>query len=322
VKYYLCKANDINNEKKVTHPQNLVFSGGGIKGIAYIGAIKALEEMNMMTDVHRYAGSSAGMIMAALLAIGMNSKELYQNMMGLNFSEFLEETKVDIEELADNPKTLLEPLTSAMVIYDEVFYRGLSDGSYFLKWLTHMFKKKGFNERTTYKALYQSTGKELYCVLCNLNYGKTVIANHETTPNMPVIASVKASMSIPFIYRPFEWEGDIYVDGGTMYNYPIEIFDEGCPVEHTLGFILSSKQDILSPKRMEDENLWQHIACVYEAVRNVANEYCFRVGNEYRTIFIDHQHVNTLDFSLTYAEKEMLYKEGYQATYQYIHKRK
>lgn len=318
MKYYLCGSNNLDNEKPITNPVNLVFSGGGIKGIAYLGAIRALEELGIMQGVHKYAGASAGMIIAALLSIGMNANELYRYMMAVNFKEFLEESRIDIEHLADNPKILLEPLTSAIVLYDEVFYRGLSDASYFTRWLTHMFKKKGFDDKTTYKQLFDSTGKELYCVLCNLNYGKTVIANHESTPNMPVIASVRASMSIPFIYRPFEWEGDIYVDGGTMYNYPIEIFDEGCPVDNTLGFILSSKQDIITPKRREDENLWQHIACVYEAVRNVAYEYCFRGGNEYRTVFIDHKHINTLDFDLTQEEKEMLYNEGYRATYGYM----
>lgn len=318
MKYYLCNTNDINNKEPVIHPENLVFSGGGIKGIAYIGAIKALEELNIMSGVYRYAGSSAGMIIATLLTIGMNGNDLYRYMMDIDFKYFLEETKVDIEALADNPKTLLEPLTSATVLYDEVFYRGLSDGSYFAKWLTYMFKKKGFDDRTTYKQLFRATGKELHCVLCNLNYGKSVIANHEATPNMPVIASVRASMAIPFIYRPFEWEGDTYVDGGTMYNYPIEIFDEGCPSDYTLGFILSSKEEILTPKRRENENLWQHIVGVYEAVRNVANEYCFRGGNEYRTVFIDHKHINTLDFNLTHNEKEMLYWEGYRATHKYI----
>ncbi|PKM96076.1 MAG: hypothetical protein CVU84_04575 [Firmicutes bacterium HGW-Firmicutes-1] len=322
MKYYLCRTDGLETRKHVITPENLVFSGGGIKGIAYLGAIRALEETGVIQGVKRYSGASAGMIIAALLAIGMKEKELYRQMIAIDFKSFLEESRVKIEMLADDPKMLLEPMTSAMVLYDEVVYRGLCDGSYFTKWLIHMFKRKGFDGKTTYKQLYEATGKELHCVLCNLNYGKTVIANHEDTPDMPVVASVRASMSIPFIYRPFEWKEDIYVDGGTMYNYPIEIFDEGCPADNTLGFILSSKNDILTPSRREDKNLWQHIACTYEAVRNVANEYCFRGGNEYRTVFIDHKHINTLDFDLTYEEKEMLIKEGYQATYTYITKGK
>ncbi|PKM50736.1 MAG: hypothetical protein CVV02_09585 [Firmicutes bacterium HGW-Firmicutes-7] len=318
MKYYLCRTDALENENPVTTPKNLVFSGGGIKGIAYLGVVKALEELGVMQEVRRYSGASAGMIIASLLAIGMKGKELYRHMMAVDYKNFLEESRVNIEELADNPKMLLEPMTSALVLYDEVAYRGLCDGSYFTKWLIYMFRRKGFDDKTTYRQLYEATGKELYCVLCNLNYGKTVIANHVDTPNMPVVASVRASMSIPFIYRPFEWEKDIYVDGGTMYNYPIEIFDEACPADNTLGFILSSKDDILTPSRREDKNLWQHIACTYEAIRNVANEYCFRGGNAYRTVFIDHKHISTLDFDLTYEEKELLIKEGYQATYKYI----
>lgn len=318
MKYYLCQTDNLKNNMKVIHPENIVFSGGGIKGIAYLGAVRALEILGIAKGIKKYAGASAGMIIASLLAIGMDANELYQQMMVIDFKDFLEEIRVNLEEIKDNPKVLMEPITSALVIYDEVFNKGLSDGSYFERWLTRMFKLKGFDEKTTYRQLYQVTGKELHCVLCNVNYGKTVIANHETMPNMPVVSSVKASMSIPFIYQPFEWDGDIYVDGGTMYNYPIEIFDEGCPADKTLGFILSSKENILRPKRREDNNLWQHIACVYEAVRNVANEYCFRAGNEYRTVFIDHKHIGTLDFDLTKEEKELLYNEGYQATLKFI----
>lgn len=73
---YNPKVTKTNAEDKVTAPEGLVFSGGGIKGLAYVGAIKALEEKNLFQKVKRFAGASAGAITAALLAIGMSPDEL------------------------------------------------------------------------------------------------------------------------------------------------------------------------------------------------------------------------------------------------------
>jgi NTE family protein len=53
--------------------RNLVFEGGGVKGIAYAGAIEVLEKESILSDIKRVAGTSAGAITAALLASGAKS---------------------------------------------------------------------------------------------------------------------------------------------------------------------------------------------------------------------------------------------------------
>ena len=50
--------------------RNLVFEGGGVKGIAYAGALKELEKKGLLTSLQRVAGTSAGAITATLLAVG------------------------------------------------------------------------------------------------------------------------------------------------------------------------------------------------------------------------------------------------------------
>lgn len=301
-------------------PENLVFSGGGIKGLAYLGAIKALEERNLSAGIKGYAGASAGAITAALLAIGMDADELKRHMMAVDYSIFLKKSNVNIEALADNPRRLLDPRIGGVVALDEVMHKGLCDGSLFTKWLTRLFVTKGFSKTTTYKELYEAKGTQLKVVLCNVNYGKTVIASYENTPKMPVIASVRASMAIPFIYWPFEWEGDIYVDGGTMYNYPIELFDAKCPREKTIGFLLTAQKHVLNPERKDDQHLGQHIIRLYEALMNVDNEYCFRMGNHKRTVFIDTKGMDILDFNAPKEEKEKIAQEGYEATIQFFNR--
>jgi ankyrin repeat protein/TPR repeat protein/predicted acylesterase/phospholipase RssA len=58
-----------------TPPQNLVFKGGGPRGIVHVGAVQGLERANAMSEVIRYAGTSAGAITAVLLAVGFTSQE-------------------------------------------------------------------------------------------------------------------------------------------------------------------------------------------------------------------------------------------------------
>ncbi|HEX3028386.1 MAG TPA: patatin-like phospholipase family protein [Clostridia bacterium] len=302
----------------VKAPENLVFSGGGIKGLAYAGAICALEEKGLFKSVTRVAGASAGAITASLLAIGMNGSDIKREMEKVDFATFLQKSNVNIQEIADNPKKILDPIIGFKVIYDEAEHKGLCDASVFTQWLTSMFKKKGFDEKTTFKTLHKDTKKELSVAVCNINYGKTIIANYTNTPDMPVVSAVRASMSMPFIYQPFEWNGDLYVDGGTMYNYPIEVFDEECPPEKTLGFILSTEDSILNPKRRTDNGIVEHIECFFDAVMNVSYEYCFRLGNQYRTVFIDPAGVGTLDFKLTDEQKTKLVDNGHTATINYF----
>lgn len=315
---YNPKVTKTNAEDKVTAPEGLVFSGGGIKGLAYVGAIKALEEKNLFQKIKRFAGASAGAITAALLAIGMSADELDEQMSSVDFGTFLQESNVDIEKLVDKPLEFF--IKGPEVILDEVNNRGLCDGSVFIKWLTSMFKLKGFDETTTFAQLYKETGNELIVVLCYANCGKTVLAcpKSEETANMPIVTAVRGSMSIPFVFKPLIWNDNVYVDGGTMYNYPIEVFDEEISPQKTLGFILSSQSSVLNPKRKEDNGILSHLGCIYDAIMNVSYEYCFRMENHHRTVFIDPAGIGTLDFKLTEDQKISLKNNGYKATIDYF----
>ncbi|MCS5708924.1 patatin-like phospholipase family protein [Candidatus Berkiella cookevillensis] len=80
--------------KQETRPpiENIVFEGGGVKGIAYVGAIEAMERNGMLKDVKRVAGSSAGGITASLVALGYNAEELKNIFINeINFDELMDE---------------------------------------------------------------------------------------------------------------------------------------------------------------------------------------------------------------------------------------
>jgi len=58
--------------------ENLVFNVGGVLGIAYAGAIEALEKQGILSQVKRTAGTSAGAVAAALISLGYSSKEIVE----------------------------------------------------------------------------------------------------------------------------------------------------------------------------------------------------------------------------------------------------
>ena len=72
--------------------RNLVFEGGGVKGIAYSGAIKILEKKGIMKDIQRVAGTSAGAITATLLAVGVDADGVQKIVGGTSFRKFMDDS--------------------------------------------------------------------------------------------------------------------------------------------------------------------------------------------------------------------------------------
>jgi len=68
--------------------ENLVFEGGGVKGIAYAGAVQSLKNHNLLDKVKRVAGTSAGASTAMLLSIGCSPEEIKDFVGKTSFSDF------------------------------------------------------------------------------------------------------------------------------------------------------------------------------------------------------------------------------------------
>ncbi len=306
--------------------ENLVFSGGGTKGVAYVGVLQVLDKMGISQNIKRYAGASAGAIVAALLAIGMSTDKIEKNL-PTSYMKFLDPEKGSADDIMSELEKIGKLIggsidlwdilkviwKSSLVIDPEKAHMGLFQGIAFLDWVKACFESNNISGDITFKQLHDKTGKELHLMLCDSNYGKTLVANHINTPDMAVAFAVRCSMAIPFFFYPMTYNGDLFVDGGTMYNYPIEIFDTETNPEHTLGFILSTASSILWPERSNDNDLMQHIGRVVGAIMKVSSEYCFREGNASRTVFVDPAGVNSINFNLTTEQIKALKENGTKA---------
>ncbi|WP_341227596.1 patatin-like phospholipase family protein [uncultured Arcticibacterium sp.] len=205
--------------------KNLVMEGGGIKGIAYGGAMLELEEKGILKDIVRVAGTSAGAIQASLLAVGYSATEI---------SDIIANTPVE----SFNDDGFISRGTKRL-FNDFGWFKGDS----FLATMEQLIFERTGNRNLTFKDLHLLSTtypfRDLYVVGADLTEQKSVIFSHETYPNMRIADAVRISMSIPIYYKALwvncdgkiienptaEDKCHLFVDGGILMNYPIEIFD-------------------------------------------------------------------------------------------------
>ena len=117
----------------------IVISGGGIRSIAVIGTLKYLEQNNILLSIKKYAGSSAGAVLVLLLNIGYTPSEIYDSI-------FSQKSSMVYDNFIKIPYNLL------------VNY-GLFSGVKIADYLSELIVKKGFDKNTSFKQLYEKTGK-------------------------------------------------------------------------------------------------------------------------------------------------------------------
>jgi len=234
-----------------TEINNLVFEGAGIRGIAYCGALKELEERGLISNIQRTAGTSAGALMAMCVSLGYTSSEL---------SEIISVT--DFKEFNDGKYFFFGGINRLNHWFG--WYRiGKVD-----KWLGKLIEAKTGNPDITFAELHSRNFKDLYITGTCLNKQKSILFSYETYPNMRILDAVKISMSIPLYFEAvfMDKEGriirhpsrkdtlDIMVDGGFTSNLPIHVFDSlasSFPAMynpqvnyHTVGFRIDSDSQI------------------------------------------------------------------------------
>ncbi|XP_071136382.1 uncharacterized protein [Mytilus edulis] len=202
------------NPKEYDYPfENLVFEGGGNKGLAYCGAVKLLEQLGIFPQIKRFAGTSAGAMTAALLAVGYNSNEIEESL-SQDLSRIFLDASFGIFSLLPNLLTGY----------------GWNPGNRIFQWFGEaLAKKSNGNPDITFLELYEKTGRELCIVVTNLNHMIEEYCHVKTTPNMPIRLAVRMSMSIPGMFQATNYtengETNTYVDGGVLCNFPIHCYD-------------------------------------------------------------------------------------------------
>ncbi len=196
---------------------NLAFEGGGIKAIAYVGALAELEDRGLYPHhIRRVTGSSSGSLIAALAAVGFRSAELQQMLAETNLRGVMQDARFGWLSGVVNMFTVL----------------GLNPGARLLEFLGRVLKERLGSADVTFQQLLERCGRELCVPVTNLNRMCTEYCHPKTTPSMPIRLAVGMSMSLPVLMVPYRLirpperhRGELYTDGGLLCNFPVHAFD-------------------------------------------------------------------------------------------------
>ena len=205
--------------EKTRKIRNLVFQGGSVKGIAYAGALLALQKFLDLKEVKRAAGTSAGSIMATIFALGVSAEESQKLISDFNFKMMLDDrgfrTSHKLLSAADKLETKptffakIPVKTKVPVLATRIFDQfGIYEGEYFRQWAEDLIFKKTGQKYLTFKELHAlvesspDTYKDLYVVGVNLSTGLSQVFSYEETPNVIISDAVRISMSIPILFKP------------------------------------------------------------------------------------------------------------------------
>ncbi len=268
----------------------LVFSGGGIRGLAYVGCLKALEEFHVLPQIESYVGTSIGAIFALLLNLDYCYEELYEILLTINF-----------ESLRD--------ITSDG-IFNYFNSYGFETGIKMENIVKIFIRKKLGDDQVTFQQLFEKTSKKLTITGTCLNTCQCEFFNYENTPNMEVVKAIRISMSIPFVFTTHSLNGKLYVDGGVANNYPI---DAHASTTEILGFILKDNQ-----QNKEIQGLDDYAMAIIQSIDKKLHSLVAKIHNDI-TIIITTK-AGVLDFNISEPDRKSLFMEGYQYTKNYLNK--
>ncbi|WP_228160488.1 patatin-like phospholipase family protein [Marinobacter bohaiensis] len=191
----------------------LVLSGGGAKGMAHVGVLRALEEMHVPVDI--VVGTSAGSAVAALYALGMDVNEIEDRFIEMDW----------LSSFQDSPGRAYKPVRRKV---DDWRYPvdpgiGVSSDGFVLGRGLVAGQNLGFilNELTRNAALardFDNLPLRFRAVATDLETGEQVVIR-----NGSLAEAIRASMSIPGVYAPTERDGRLLVDGGIANNLPVSV---------------------------------------------------------------------------------------------------
>ena len=311
--------------------KNLVFEGAGIRGIAFVGAIKELEEKELISQVEKVGGTSAGAIAALTVALGYKSSAIEEIIYGTKIQSFNDGKYSVVGGVRRMKKNF-----------------GWYRHNDFIKWLEGIIRAKTGNADITFRELHQQQKFcDLYVTGTSLNHQKLIIFSHETYPDMKVKDAVCISMSIPlyFVSICIDSKGqlidrkkaaghyDIMADGGFTGNFPIFMFDSVATTTNetsrmfnpnTLGLRIDTPDQVtydLEQKGLAPINIHRfrdYIGAFYIYVIENLNRTSLTQADWKRTVSISSGAIGPKIRKLSHEEKNMLISNGQEAMRSYL----
>ncbi|WP_203288045.1 patatin-like phospholipase family protein [Metabacillus sp. cB07] len=280
-----------------------VFSGGGIKGFALIGAYQAIEQRGL--QFVRVAGTSAGSIVASFIAAGYRSDEIIRMMDDMELGKFLEK----------NPSILPFKLMKWLNLYWRL---GLYKGGKLEEWIAARLKERGVS---TFGDLRPGS---LKIVASDLTNGRIIVLPDDlpsyglVPERFSVARAVLMSCSLPYFFEPVKLtsaEGtNIVVDGGVLSNFPIWLFKE--KARPVIGIKLSPRDE--ERPRNQIKNAIEMYGALFETMKDAHDARHVSSRHERNIIFLPVESILTTEFDLSEQKKLALIELGRSRTEQFL----
>lgn len=274
-----------------------LFGGGAIRGAAYCGTVKAMEELGINPDT--IAGSSVGSIIAALLAVGYSAEELREIFMQVNF------------ELFSDIQFALGPQFA------------LSKGEVFLDWIRDLIEKKVYGEKYkkgTHKAVtFSDIKKNLVIITTDLSSFDCKEFSKWETSDFEIATAVRISCSMPGLMKPIEYNNRVLVDGDLQKGSPMWKLSKNLQPEDERILEFRLEGDFEG----NDKNTIEYINSLYSYATSIATGFIMSIYNQkdkYDYIVINTGDVNIVDFNMPKEKRANLMDIGYSQTMDYFKK--
>lgn len=325
--------------------QNLVFEGGGVLGIAYLGVLDYLYQNKLMKNIKRCAGTSAGSIAACITSFQLPFEDIRNLTNSLDYKKVPSRGSFeDLELVPEEIKNAMETLFGDInCLYRLITRYGWYSSEYFYHWLQKVIADQ-FNHKKqppyTFQdfrnpALHKNNQSfhDLFIIGTNLTSGTSNIFSFDTTPTMEVAQAVRISMSIPLFFEAIDItnssitgvnQTNVFCDGGVMNNYPIRLFDS---LKFCQTLNRGANMDTLGVRFMSGNqnfkinNLLEYIWSLVLSSSHVQQEdYYNSPQDRVRSINIDTKNISPIDFNISTNDKtyQTLYQQGYIAVKAYF----
>ncbi len=276
---------------------NCIFGGGGIRGMCYIGAVKALKEYGI--QINSIAGSSVGAVFASLLAVGYNEDEIQELFYDFNL-------------------TMFRDINLTLFVTDI----SLSKGEIFLEWLREKieqkFYKNNYKKNGNKPVRFKDIKNDLHILTVDINTNTPFVFSKESTPDEEIAFAVRASASLPGLMKPVSYGNSLLIDGDMIKSWPAWNVFTSLDSDNTrvLEFRLEGSRksnDIKNP--IDYLNSIINIVW-YFSTENVYNLY--QQNDRYDFVVIDTKEIILFDFNIDKKIKDELIAKGYNDTKNYI----
>lgn len=311
-----------NEEKRA----DLVFEGGGVKGIALIGALSILEERGFQPQ--NLAGSSAGAIVATLRAAGYSPAELREVIGNQDFRQFMDTSWEDRIPFVGQPLSVL-------------MEKGIYEGDYFIRRMDDLLSAKGvhtFSDLPGFREPADPRYRYKVQVIASDLTGHSLLVlpkdaaklGVDDPDDLSVALAVRMSMSIPIFFEPVHFRSPktgqehLIVDGGMLSNFPVWLFDsKGVPEWPTFGLkmVEGEPETISLAERLpvsSTDGIMDYLKSLVATLTEAHDRMYLEQAEFVRTITIPTGGVRSTDFDLSKTQVEALYDAGRQAASKFL----